>query len=502
VETTTRSNRYVGNCVPSSSSITESVCDSYTAPDGQVYTQSGQYNAILTNVADCDSIVAISLTVTQTPVAGFTTTANGLTVQFTSTFTGTGNRLWNFGDGSPSNSQPNPVHTFASQGTFNVCLTIGNNCGIDQACQQVTVCQPTASLLTEQSCGPFTLNGTQYTQSGTFTQTQTNAAGCDSTITLNLTVLQPTASVLTETSCGSFTLNGTEYTQSGNFLQTLTNAAGCDSTITLNLTVNQLPVAAFTRSHNELTVTFTSTSTAANSHLWNFGDGSPGNSQQNPVHAYSGFGQYNVCLTVSNGCGIDQLCQLVTVSEDCEPTSSAITQTACGSYTAPDGQTYATSGSYTAIILNALGCDSTITIQLTVVQPVVLSEEETICEGTSFEMPDGSLATVAGTYNFNGLTALGCDSTYTVELTVDICTGVADGDAGDFLLFPNPASSSVTLVLPDHLSPQPLSVLNALGQEVLRGTVQVGRNEIKLDRFAAGVYAVRVGNGVRRLVVE
>jgi hypothetical protein len=36
----------------------------------------------------------------------------------------------------------------------------------------------------------------------------------------------------------SYTLNGQTYTQSGTYTQTLTNAVGCDSTITLNLTLS------------------------------------------------------------------------------------------------------------------------------------------------------------------------------------------------------------------------------------------------------------------------
>jgi hypothetical protein len=42
--------------------------------------------------------------------------------------------------------------------------------------------------LTQSALDSYTLNGTTYTQSGTYTQVIPNAAGCDSTITLNLTL--------------------------------------------------------------------------------------------------------------------------------------------------------------------------------------------------------------------------------------------------------------------------------------------------------------------------
>jgi hypothetical protein len=42
---------------------------------------------------------------------------------------------------------------------------------------------------------------------------------------------------------------------------------------------------------------------SVNSYKWDFGDGSPISTQVNPMHTYSGSGQYNVTLTVYNGCG-------------------------------------------------------------------------------------------------------------------------------------------------------------------------------------------------------
>jgi hypothetical protein len=99
----------------------------------------------------------------------------------------------------------------------------------------------TSSTLNITSCGPYTLNAQNYTTSGTYSQILANAnsAGCDSTIILNLTVNSPTTSTLTVTNCGPYTLNSQTYNASGTYTQTLVNgnAAGCDSTITLNLSV-------------------------------------------------------------------------------------------------------------------------------------------------------------------------------------------------------------------------------------------------------------------------
>lgn len=53
---------------------------------------------------------------------------------------------WTFGDGGSSN-EPNAVHTYAAPGTYDVCLSVQNGCGVNQSCQQVTV-SFTGSVLT------------------------------------------------------------------------------------------------------------------------------------------------------------------------------------------------------------------------------------------------------------------------------------------------------------------------------------------------------------------
>jgi hypothetical protein len=65
-----------------------------------------------------------------------------------------------------------------------------------------------------------------------------DSAGCQSADTLTVFVNQPTNSTLNETALDSFSLNGQTYTQSGTYTQVIPNAAGCDSTITLNLSLD------------------------------------------------------------------------------------------------------------------------------------------------------------------------------------------------------------------------------------------------------------------------
>ena len=81
---------------------------------------------------------------------------------------------------------------------------------------------------------------TYYSSNNTATYTLPNSAGCDSTVTLNLTILVSTFSTQSETATGSYTwpVNNQTYTSGGQYTAVIQNAAGCDSTITLDLTLN------------------------------------------------------------------------------------------------------------------------------------------------------------------------------------------------------------------------------------------------------------------------
>jgi hypothetical protein len=96
--------------------------------------------------------------------------------------------------------------------------------------------------------------------------------------------------------------------------------------------------------------------TGANTYQWS-------NNIQNGVgFVPTATNSYILTGTDANGCvGTDTV--TVTVNE---VSSSTQTQTALDSYTWPvNGQTYLESGTYTAVIPNAAGCDSTITLELT-----------------------------------------------------------------------------------------------------------------------------------------
>ncbi len=91
-----------------------------------------------------------------------------------------------------------------------------------------------------------------------------------------------------------------------------TNANGSDTTFH-NLMVLPFPASNFSNTANNLSVSFTSTSTNASFYLWNFGDGM-NSSLQNPVHDYAVPGTYNVVLTAGNQCSTATKTKTITLT--------------------------------------------------------------------------------------------------------------------------------------------------------------------------------------------
>ncbi len=138
-------------------------------------------------------------------------------------------------------------------GTYTYTVTDLNGC-VDS--ETITITEPAASTgtTTATACDSYTWsgplgNGMNYTTSGTYTNVTTNGSGCLHTETLVLTINNSTTNgTATITSTGPYTWagplgSGLTYTNSGVYTNTTTNAAGCPNVATLTLTV--LPVNSF-----------------------------------------------------------------------------------------------------------------------------------------------------------------------------------------------------------------------------------------------------------------
>ena len=119
----------------------------------------------------------------------------------------------------------------------------------------------------------------------------------------------------------------------------------------------------------------------------------------------------------------------VFASKECEPTYGKIDTTACGSFTY-NGKTYTESGEYQDKLQNHMGCDSIVTIILTILQPSENTIEETACGSFTY---NDVVYTESGTYYHTFTNAEGCDSIVTLNLvinkpTTNLITIVSDED--------------------------------------------------------------------------
>ena len=293
----------------STTTDTQSICDSYTWIDGQTYTASNNTAThTLTNVAGCDSTVTLNLTVNYSNHGDTTATECESFTWWSTNYT---------------NSTNEATHPYTNQwgcdSTVTLLLTINN---------------PVHEAESQTACEIYTWHGTAYTSSGNYIYSYADANGCTQVDTLHLTVNYSTTSTETVTACNSFVWHGTEYTESTSTpTHNTTNAAGCDSITTLHLTVNHCS---------------TTTLIVCDSLSWHGG-------------TYTSSGIYTISTDTLN----------LTVNHSSIGTD---TQISCDTYTWIDGLTYtASNNTATHTLTNAAGCDSTVTLDLTIIASPSLS---------------------------------------------------------------------------------------------------------------------------------
>ena len=105
------------------------------------YATEGDYEVCLI-VGGCDlpDTLCAAITICDAPVADFSYLMDDLTATFTNESDGAiVSYAWDFGDGA-SSSEENPVHTYAEDGEYTVCLIILNECfDLDTICQTILI---------------------------------------------------------------------------------------------------------------------------------------------------------------------------------------------------------------------------------------------------------------------------------------------------------------------------------------------------------------------------
>ena len=297
-------------------------------------------------------------------------------------------------------------------------------------------------------CSKYVLPSKKKTiiKSGTYQDTVKSWRGCDSVMTIKLTINQPTSSGIKVSACDSFVNpnNGAVYRKSGTYKATIFNKAGCDSSIAYFVTIGYKDTN-FIYYNECLKATLTNGSTVTQSgtyvdkfktylgcdsfdyHIVNIIKSSTAKRTLKlckfiicPTNSSLVFKKPGVYYdTIKNVAGCDSAIEYTVVTAS---TNGTISPTACNSYKSPSGNyTYTASGTYydTLFSGNKAGCDSFITINLTMSTATKLSLSPVACR--SYKVPSGvQVVTTSKTVKDYIKGYKGCDSIeYTINVTIN-----------------------------------------------------------------------------------
>lgn len=274
-----------------------------TSPS-HTYVSSGSYTvSLIATQGSCVDTVTFPnlISIATKPTAAFSSTAllclgDTLFTQNSSTWNGSapGTYSWNFGDGSTLSTATNPPHIYQNAGTYTLNLIANNGQCIDDSSLTIQVApspQVAFSAVNGTSCFPAAV---QFT----------NTTGGNPSFSWDFG---------DNSSLSSLRNPSHNYSSPGTYNVSLIATQGsCSDTLSIPALINILasPLADFSFSSPcvDDSLLFTNLTQALGSNIssyaWNFGDGGPGSSNQNPRHLYSASGNYNVTLVVqsSNGC--------------------------------------------------------------------------------------------------------------------------------------------------------------------------------------------------------
>jgi gliding motility-associated-like protein len=240
----------------------------------------------------------------------------------------------------------------------------------------------------------FSLTEQKILGSYLFQRTRTNTGSyCDSTYELQLKVNPSSYSMTNAYICSgdSYMFNGVRYSKGGIYSADLTNVYGCDSLAILKVFEN--------KTNGSIT---NDTICLGDSIIFN-------------GIKYTAAGTYIKHLTNALGCDSTATLKLVLKY----PTTFSFTQSICEGQTYTfNGTDYSVAGTYSAKLTNAVGCDSTVTLQLKLIKPKVSYLKATIAYGDSYYFK-GQYLTQAGVYRDSVLSSQNCDSILILTLSVD-----------------------------------------------------------------------------------
>lgn len=210
--------------------------------------------------------------------------------------------------------------------------------------------------------------------------------------------------------------NSLTVTTAGTFTVVVSNGCGSvNSSNSITTTVNQLPATPTITANGPTTFCNGSVTLSAPagfaSYDWITGE-------TTPSITVNASGVFSVYVTDANGCQ-SGVSNTITVSVNNAPVFSTINAAICSNQSYNfNGLQITQAGQYKDTLQTALGCDSIITLNLAVNNFVTGSFSQAICAGESFTF-NGQILTQAGQYLDTLVSSAGCDSIVTLNLTLN-----------------------------------------------------------------------------------
>ena len=446
-------------------------CTEYTWIDGVTYTaNNNSATYVLQTQNGCDSTVTLDLTLYGTTV---TTDVQSACDSYT----------WIDGN-TYTTSNNSASFTLQSENGCDSIITLNLNIY--------------ASALTtdvQATCESFTwIDGNTYLESNnTATYVLQTENGCDSTIALDLTIYGSTETSDFQATCIPYTwIDGIEYTESNNTASfMLQSVNGCDSLITLDLTISD-------------TIQITDVQTSCGDFIWT--DGNTYTETNNTAT--------QTLLSVS-GCDSIVTLDLTIYAAD----SSIDVQTSCGPYTWIDGEIYSESVNGVTFVLQTVGgCDSTVTLDLTVnaLPDVQIDNTDGMLtvasgEGLVYDWVDCATGVALGQTDNVFSPAVGGSYLVMVLNTENGCMDTSECETIEFAaleevnsfglnIYPNPSNGLFNVELNSlSVNKVEISVLDVSGKVISKNTYQTSSSNLNvpmnISNVEEGVYFVRIDAG-------
>jgi|GEM_PF-3396550 len=370
-------------------------------------------------------------------------------------------------------------------GDLDLFVFEGNSQGLTLKYYENTLCIPTTTDVSQTICEGevFTVGNESFSEPGEYNIHLENIQHCDSLVHLILDVLGPVSSNVEATICEgeSYTVANETFTTSGNYMVHTITVAGCDSLIFLTLNVNP-------NSNTQLNETICE-----------------GESYSVGNESFSTTGNYMVLLSAANGC--DSIVHLsLTVNETF---NTPLTETICEGESYPIGnQSFDTPGHYDVVLSSQAGCDSTISLDLSVthvdnsvtVIDILLTANLSGASYQWFDCDAGLIIpaetnqsftpTATGNYAVSVTDGSGCSS-LSACIPV-IVSGIENASLSKAIsIYPNPASEWITISNSNDLHVSALSLINLSGQ-LVKEVTNTNSGKMNISLLDNGIYFVKI----------